>query len=74
MNNIKVVGKGGIRMPEKMRHGTVNCSCGQQFYFETLRTQINCIKCDKTHDISSYPEKEEIEEIIEEEQAEPENE
>ena len=52
-------------MPEKMKHGTINCSCGQQFYFETLRTQINCIKCDKVHDISSYPEK--GEEIIEEE-------
>jgi hypothetical protein len=54
-------------MPEKMRHGTINCSCGQRFYFETLRTQINCIKCDKTHNISSYPEKvDEVEESIEE--------
>lgn len=51
-------------MPEKMRHGTINCSCGQQFYFETLRAKIYCIKCEKEHDISSYPEIEEPKEEI----------
>ena len=55
-------------MPEKMRHGTINCSCGQQFYFETLRTKIYCIKCDKEHDISSYPEK--VDELVEEQEDE----
>ena len=40
-----------------MRCGTIKCKCGQQFYFETMNTEIACIKCKKVHDISAYPEK-----------------
>lgn len=39
-----------------MKQGTINCACGQQFYFESNATNITCIKCDKAHDISEYPE------------------
>lgn len=47
-----------------MKCGTINCKCGQQFYFETMNNEIACIKCKKIYDVSSYPEKVEIE-IIE---------
>ena len=50
-----------------MKYGTINCSCGQQFYFESMGVGINCIKCAKTHDISEYPEKEDVE-LVEEDQ------
>ena len=40
-----------------MKHGTVNCSCGQMFYFETLTASIKCIKCQKVYNTESYPEK-----------------
>ena len=50
-----------------MKYGTINCSCGQQFYFESMSVGINCIKCAKTHDISEYPEKEDVE-LVEEDQ------
>ena len=46
-----------------MKYGTINCKCGQQFYFESASNQINCIQCDLTHDISNYPEKSEIVEV-----------
>ena len=52
-----------------MKYGTINCSCGQQFYFETMADKINCIACKKEYGISSYPEKVEepiIEEVPEE--------
>jgi hypothetical protein len=52
-------------MEIKMREGTINCECGQSFYFETVNTQIACIKCNKMHDVSGYPFKEEIQEIEE---------
>ena len=39
-----------------MKYGTINCTCGQQFYFESNATNITCIKCDQAHDISGYPE------------------
>lgn len=40
-----------------MRHGVINCNCGQQFYFETVNDEIVCINCKKIHDVTSYPEK-----------------
>ena len=46
-----------------MKHGTINCKCGQQFYFESASNQINCIQCDFAHDISNYPEKSEVTEV-----------
>ena len=46
-----------------MKHGTINCKCGQQFYFESASNQINCIQCNLSHDISNYPEKSEITEV-----------
>jgi hypothetical protein len=50
-----------------MRCGTINCSCGQLFYFETAQTKIHCIKCGKEHDVSAFPFKEDIVEVPAEE-------
>ena len=50
-----------------IRRGTINCSCGQLFYFETVRTKIHCIKCDKEHDVSAFPFKDDIVEVPAEE-------
>jgi len=50
-----------------MRHGTIGCSCGQRFYFETHREKIACISCNKEHDLSDFPEKKEIKETEENE-------
>ena len=48
----------------KMHCGTLNCHCGQTFWFETVNPEINCITCNAPHDITSYPFKEDpIEEI-----------
>ena len=57
-----------------MKHGTINCKCGQTFYFESASNQIKCIRCDLDHDITNYPEKSETTEVefIEETQ-EPQN-
>ena len=41
-----------------MIHGTLQCTCGQEFYFETTRDYIDCIKCKKRHDVKSFPIKE----------------
>ena len=41
-----------------MIHGTLQCTCGQKFYFETTRDYIACIKCKKRHDVKSFPIKE----------------
>lgn len=46
-------------MEPKVRYGTINCDCGQSFYFETVRKKVSCIKCDKEHDASTFPVKEE---------------
>ena len=47
--------------------GTINCSCGQLFYFETSQTKIHCIKCGKEYDVSAFPFKEDIVEVQTEE-------
>lgn len=45
-----------------MRHGAVKCKCGYEMYFETRRNNIECLMCNTTIDISSYPFKEEVDE------------
>lgn len=45
-----------------MRHGRIQCSCGQAFYFETVRAKIACIQCNKEYDVSSFPEMKEVDE------------
>ena len=58
-----------------MKYGTINCTCGQSFYFEKSENIIgyeeehtpiyddlgplivNCIKCKKSYDVITYPEK-----------------
>lgn len=34
-----------------MRKGNIKCDCGQEFYYETKRLVINCIKCGKEHSV-----------------------
>ena len=34
-----------------MRKGSIKCDCGQEFYYETKRLVINCIKCGKEHSV-----------------------
>lgn len=34
-----------------MRKGNIKCDCGQEFYYETKRLAINCIKCGKEHSV-----------------------
>ena len=48
-----------------MRQGTIGCSCGQSFYFETHRDKIACISCNKEHDLSDFPGKKEKKEAKE---------
>lgn len=38
-----------------MYYGTINCDCGQEFYFETINTKIKCIHCSKEYDVKDYP-------------------
>lgn len=33
-----------------MYKGTINCDCGQEFYYETVRNFINCISCGKQYE------------------------
>lgn len=52
-----------------MKYGTISCTCGQEFYFETIREEVRCIKCNKKYSTADYPEQEEVieEEVIQEE-------
>lgn len=43
-----------------MKYGEIHCSCGQIFYFETNRSEINCVGCGLNHNIEDYPIKEEV--------------
>ncbi len=45
-----------------MKYGTIFCECGQDFYFETVKKSVNCIRCGKRYDTNGYPEKEEFNE------------
>ena len=46
-----------------IRFGTINCSCGQTFYVESVADSVSCIRCAKDHDISTFPELKPIEQI-----------
>lgn len=50
--------------------GSIKCDCGQEFYFETVNTKINCIKCGKEYDVINYSVKKEQEPRIEQETGE----
>lgn len=49
----------------KMRYGSISCSCGLEFYFESINETVECIKCGKVHTILNFPELEKEEEEIE---------
>ena len=56
-----------------MLQGKINCECGNEFYFQSIRKEIPCMKCGKMHknegdtfeDIEEKIEDVEIEEITE---------
>lgn len=37
-----------------MNKGYIKCECGQEFYFETIKVYINCIKCNKEYEVRDY--------------------
>ena len=37
-----------------MNKGTINCECGQEFYFETIRDFINCNHCGKQYEVKVH--------------------
>lgn len=43
---------------DTVRYGTIVCECGQEFYFETKRPVVHCIKCNKEYSTATYPVKE----------------
>lgn len=50
-------------MIEIMRQGQINCECGNEFYFQSIRETIPCMKCGKVHPNKGEP----VPEIEEEE-------
>ncbi|WP_167792032.1 hypothetical protein [Soehngenia longivitae] len=34
-----------------MKKGNIKCECGQEFYYETIRDFVVCIKCGKRHEL-----------------------
>lgn len=48
-----------------MIKGQVNCSCGQEFWFETILEVVVCPKCHKSYESLKYGIDEQTEEIIE---------
>lgn len=52
MNNVK-------------RQGTIKCECSNEFYFQSIRKEIPCMKCGKMHPNNGEPVTEEPEEQTE---------
>lgn len=58
-----------------MKFGEITCKCGQLFYFESATDEVECVGCGFKHDVSMFPNKEDVEidkeetinEVIEEE-------
>lgn len=42
-------------MIEIMRHGQINCECGNEFYFQSIRGNVPCMKCGKMHKNEGEP-------------------
>jgi hypothetical protein len=34
-----------------MKKGNIKCECGQEFYYETIRDYVVCIKCGKRYEL-----------------------
>lgn len=41
--------------PKGVHHGSINCSCGQIFWIETINGVTDCINCGKTHVVTHLP-------------------
>jgi hypothetical protein len=42
-------------MSDQMVAGSINCSCGQVFYVETVNNSVNCINCGQVHSTENLP-------------------
>jgi len=42
-------------MSDQMVAGSINCSCGQVFYVETVNNSVNCISCGQVHSTENLP-------------------
>lgn len=38
-----------------MKQGTIKCKCGNEFYFQSIREEIPCMKCGKMHKNEGEP-------------------
>ena len=38
-----------------MKQGQINCECGNAFFFQSIREEIPCMKCGKTHKNEGEP-------------------
>ena len=44
---------------DMMRQGKINCECGNEFYYESIRESIPCMKCGKMNPNNGEPIQEE---------------
>lgn len=49
-----------------MKQGMIYCECGNEFYFQSIRDNITCMKCGKMHKNEGDP----VEEMAEEQEDE----
>ena len=56
-----------------MRQGTIECECGNVYYFQSIRDEIICMKCGKMNPNNGESVPETPEPTLEEEQTESEN-
>lgn len=42
-----------------MKHGIINCQCGQRFYFESNLDNVDCPNCTHKYETSNFQIKEE---------------
>lgn len=49
-----------------MKFGEITCKCGLLFYFESATDEVECVGCGYKHDVSMFPQKEDVEFVQEE--------
>jgi|GEM_PF-3555167 len=49
-----------------MKSGNILCVCGESFYVETVFDSVICLSCGFKHDVSMFPNKEDVENVQEE--------
>ena len=38
-----------------MRGGSIHCTCGKPFYYETQKSTVKCVYCGKEHEAQELP-------------------